>query len=119
MFSVVTHYFGMVKMKSVWASLCPLLVPEFLISESWIIVELLLSPSLSLEYYQLFQVGAPQQLFKMLCMFAALISHEFVYFWFGSRLTEQVPSPTLKVVPLYLSVLAELSPEEFAAGLVI
>lgn len=64
-------------------------------------------------------MGAPQQLFKMLCMFAALISHEFVYFWFGSRLTEQVGLPTLKVVPHDSHVLAELSPEEFATGLVI
>lgn len=64
-------------------------------------------------------MGAPHQLFKMLCMFSALISHEFVYFWFGSRLTEQVPTPALKVVPLYSSVMVELSPEEFAAGLVV
>ncbi|XP_046666380.1 odorant receptor 10a-like [Homalodisca vitripennis] len=42
--------------------------------------------------FKLYQAGALEQLFKQLCMFAALISHEFVYFWFGSHLNAEVSS---------------------------
>ncbi|XP_054260367.1 putative odorant receptor 19b [Macrosteles quadrilineatus] len=44
------------------------------------------------QMFKMYQKGEFEKVSKLLCMFFALLAHEFVYFWFGSRVTEKVQS---------------------------